>query len=66
MMLLYLLFLFVVPTFNNHLYWFEKDRPELNKNNDKSWSYCDMKCLYLETFEKGKDFVVITFAEKWK
>ena len=46
-MILLLLLILPAISFCTHLYWFEKDRPNLNSNSDKSWSYCDQKCLYL-------------------
>lgn len=49
----------------HHQYWFEKDSP-INGTTDKNWNYCDEKCLYLENYSKGKDFVVIKFSERFK
>lgn len=49
-----------------HQYWFEKDQPPLNGNNDDKWFYCDEKCLELERKVKDKDFVVVKFHERWK
>lgn len=49
-----------------HLYWFERDSPTPSSPSDKNWNYCDEKCLYLENYSKGKDFVVVKFSERFK
>lgn len=30
----------------NHDYWYIKDNPKIT-GKDYTWSYCDLKCLYL-------------------
>jgi len=33
---------------------------------DIPWGYCDMKCTYLENYNPGKEFVVISFTKSTK
>jgi hypothetical protein len=44
-----------------HEYWFNKDSP-VAMGNDNKWNYCDLKCLYLEHYAEGIDFVVLVLT----
>lgn len=47
----------------SHSLWDIKHKEEA-RITDILWNYCDLKCLYLENYSKGTDFVVITFINK--
>lgn len=44
-----------------HQFWKSAGR-SASKVSDWAWSYCDLKCTYLEKYYVGSDFVVITFS----
>lgn len=44
-----------------HEYWFNMYNPKAFGNASR-WYYCNFKCLYLENYMPGTDFVVIQFA----
>ncbi len=48
-----------------HDYWYTAGKALGKKGSpfDYAWNYCDMKCLYLERWHTGKDFVFITFTQ---
>jgi hypothetical protein len=45
-----------------HDFWFLNESPKA-VGNDLKWGYCDLKCLYLEHYNPGKDFVVIVMEK---
>ena len=66
--LLAVLLVFATAKFTkaSHEYWYTAAKKTATTGvpfADISWNYCDLKCLYLETYYPGKDFVVINFEE---
>ncbi|CAM6006378.1 unnamed protein product [Sphagnum balticum] len=50
----------------NHQYWYTAGLSPVKtgvSGADIAWNYCDLKCLYLEQYNPGKDFVVISFTQ---
>lgn len=50
----------------NHDFWYTAGKSAATVGfwkSDYAWNYCDMKCTYLEHWNKGKDYVVINFSE---
>ena len=65
-MLAYIFLSIIVTTFGlqlraSHEYWYLRDNPK-QTGNEYTWSYCDLKCLYLEHYYPDKDFVVIVLT----
>lgn len=46
----------------NHKRWSTSNK-DLAKITDINWNYCDLKCIYLENYLDGADFVVLNFVE---
>lgn len=52
-----------------HDFWFTGLKKYVKQGNAaalSNWNYCDLKCLYLEHYYPGVDFVYINFAETGK
>lgn len=50
----------------NHEYWYTTIKSSVIKGvpfADYAWNYCDLKCLYLEHYYPGYDFVYINFKQ---
>ena len=70
-MLKFLLFCtLIILTFGRfnkaHKYWYTATKKTAMTGvpyTDYAWNYCDMKCVYLEKYHPGVDFVVINFEE---
>ncbi len=42
-----------------HEWWYDLK----NGITDYLWNFCDYKCLYLENYAQGKDFVVVELED---
>ena len=50
----------------NHNFWYTAGKSAATVGiwkSDYAWNYCDMKCTYLEHWNAGRDYVVISFSE---
>ena len=50
----------------SHDFWFTGLKKYVKKGDTaalSNWMYCDLKCLYLEHYNPGVDFVYINFAQ---
>lgn len=49
-----------------HDYWYTAQKSIVKTGaplSDLAWNYCDLKCLYLERYYTGQDFVFIGFSQ---
>ncbi len=49
-----------------HDYWYTAQKKVVQTGAplaDTAWNYCDLKCLYLERYYPGKDFIWMEFSE---